>query len=132
MVASFIRSNQTIEYYRNLLAASRQHLHNLSPQDMALTLGWAIRLLKYYDAVPETERQHLDIVEASPSQPASRPLSTPQLTPAQPSPSQPQPAAPSPSAPRPRRPCHPRIFLNQERSSPAPCWRLAKMPSWCG
>lgn len=102
-----IRSNQTIEYYRNLLAASQQHLRNLSPQDMALTLGWAIRLLKYYDAVPETERQHLDIVEASPSQPASRPLSTPQLTPAQPSPSQPQPAAPSPSAPAPAPPVSP-------------------------
>jgi hypothetical protein len=102
-----IRSNQTIEYYRNLLEVSQQRLRNLSPPDMVLTLAWAIRLLRYYNAVPEAERQPLDVAHASPPQsivrPASspsRPSSTAQPAPARPSPPQSQPAArpaPSPS-----------------------------------
>lgn len=100
-----IRSNQTIEYYRNLLAASQQHLRNLSPQDMALTLGWAIRLLKYYNAVPETERQHLDVVQASPSPTAPRaPSSPPRASSETPPPPEPKPAARSSSAPAPDAP----------------------------
>lgn len=50
-----IRSAQTLEYYRNLLAASERHLRGLSVEDMRTTLGWAIRLLRYYRAVPDAE-----------------------------------------------------------------------------
>lgn len=65
-----IRSNQTIEYYRNLLELSRRHLRNLSPEDMTVTLAWAIRLLRYYRKVPEAERQGLDVALAvAPSAP---------------------------------------------------------------
>lgn len=51
-----IRSGQTMGYYRDLLAACERHLRNRSADDMMLTLGWAIRLLRYYRAVPDAER----------------------------------------------------------------------------
>jgi hypothetical protein len=60
-----IRSNQTIGYYRNLLELSRRHLRNLPPEDMTATLAWAIRLLRYYEKVPEAERQGLDVAPAA-------------------------------------------------------------------
>jgi|GEM_PF-675648 len=65
-----IRSNKTIGYYRNLLELSRRHLRNLPPEDMTATLAWAIRLLRYYEEVPEAERQGLDIpLAVAPSAP---------------------------------------------------------------
>lgn len=51
-----IRSGQTLGYYRELLAASERHLRGLEFNEMAWTLGWAIRLLRYYRAVPDTAR----------------------------------------------------------------------------
>ncbi len=65
-----IRSNKTIGYYRNLLELSRRHLRNLPPEDMTATLAWAIRLLRYYEKVPEAERQSLDVpLAVAPSAP---------------------------------------------------------------
>ena len=65
-----IRSNQTIGYYRDLLELSWRHLRNLPPEDMTATLAWAIRLLRYYEKVPEAERQGLDIpLAVAPSAP---------------------------------------------------------------
>ncbi len=65
-----IRSNQTIGYYRDLLELSRRHLRNLPPEDMTATLAWAIRLLRYYEKVPEAERQGLDVpLAVAPSAP---------------------------------------------------------------
>ena len=87
---------------------------------MALTLGWAIRLLRYYNAVPEAERQHLDVVHVPtpssdplPSPAPSRPPSATQSAPARPSPSLAQPAARPPSAPSPAPPA-------AQTASPAP------------
>lgn len=65
-----IRSNQTIGYYRDLLSASERHLRHMTPQQMAETLGWAIRLLRYYRAVPDAERPRA-------ASPAGRGSSTP-------------------------------------------------------
>jgi hypothetical protein len=48
-----IRSNQTIEYYRNLQTACERHLRGMDVAEMAQTLGWAVRLLRYYRAFPE-------------------------------------------------------------------------------
>ena len=48
-----IRSGQTLGYYRDLLAACERHLRGMQAEEMAQTLGWAIRLLRYYRAVPE-------------------------------------------------------------------------------
>jgi hypothetical protein len=48
-----IRSGQTLGYYRDLLAACERHLRGMPADDMAQTLGWAIRLLRYYRAVPD-------------------------------------------------------------------------------
>jgi hypothetical protein len=47
-----IRSAKTRGYYRDLLAACDRHLRGMSPGDMALTLGWAVRLLRYYKTQP--------------------------------------------------------------------------------
>jgi hypothetical protein len=48
-------SNQTPRYYTDLLAACERHLRPLQhdPRTMAQILGWAIRLLRYYRAVPD-------------------------------------------------------------------------------
>lgn len=48
-----IRSGQTLGYYRDLLAACERHLRGMPADEMAQTLGWAIRLLRYYRAVPD-------------------------------------------------------------------------------
>src|SRR4051812_41836277 len=48
-----IRSGQTLGYYRDLLAACERHLRGMEADEMAQTLGWAIRLLRYYRTVPE-------------------------------------------------------------------------------
>jgi hypothetical protein len=48
-----IRSRQTLGYYRDLLAACERHLRGMQADEMAQTLGWAIRLLRYYRAVPD-------------------------------------------------------------------------------
>ncbi len=51
-----VRSGQTLEYYKNLLAASERHLRGLDANELVYTLGWAIRLLRYYKAVPQAAR----------------------------------------------------------------------------
>lgn len=48
-----IRSGQTLNYYRELLVASERHLRGMSLADMQRTLGWALRLLRYYRTVPD-------------------------------------------------------------------------------
>jgi hypothetical protein len=50
-----IRSRQTLDYYRDLLGACERHLRGMEAKEMALALGWAIRLLRYYRAVPDGE-----------------------------------------------------------------------------
>jgi hypothetical protein len=50
-----IRSGQTLGYYRDLLAVCERHLRGMPAGEMAQTLGWAIRLLRYYRAVPDAE-----------------------------------------------------------------------------
>ncbi len=50
-----IRSGQTLGYYRDLLAACERHLRGMQAGEMAQTLGWAIRLLRYYRAFPDAE-----------------------------------------------------------------------------
>jgi len=45
-----IRSNQTLDYYRNLQSACQRHLRGMAYEELALTLGWALRLLRYYRA----------------------------------------------------------------------------------
>jgi len=48
-----IRSRQTLDYYRSLQQICLRHLRGMEYQEMAMTLGWALRLLRYYRAVPE-------------------------------------------------------------------------------
>src|SRR5437773_663412 len=42
------RSDQTARYYGRIEEACRKHLRDLRPQEVAETLGWAIRLARYY------------------------------------------------------------------------------------
>ncbi len=84
-----IRSRQTLDYYRDLLAASERHLRGTeTPTEMALALGWAIRLLRYYRAVPDAEIErpstssHEPRRDAQPErreEPAPPPRAAPQL-----------------------------------------------------
>ncbi|NOK59509.1 MAG: hypothetical protein GFH27_549285n33 [Chloroflexi bacterium AL-W] len=50
-----IRSHQTLRYYQEMHEAFKHHLSQFqdNPEKMAETLGWAIRLLRYYRAVPD-------------------------------------------------------------------------------
>lgn len=50
-----VRSNRTVGYYRDLQAACERHLGGMEIKEMAQTLGWALRLLRYYKAVPDAE-----------------------------------------------------------------------------
>lgn len=52
-----IRSGQTLDYYRNLLAACERHLRGMDADAMLQTLGWAIRLLRYYRVAPEAAQE---------------------------------------------------------------------------
>ncbi len=48
-----IRSNQTLDYYRNLQSACLRHLRGMDYDDLIQTLGWAIRLMRYYREFPD-------------------------------------------------------------------------------
>jgi hypothetical protein len=73
-----IRSNRTLGYYQELLNACERHLRGKSAEEMLLTLGWAIRLLAYYQQVPENAPQR-STEEAAPPEPVAPPQpSTPE------------------------------------------------------
>lgn len=55
-----IRSNQTLDYYREILAACQRHLKGMDYDEMVQTLGWALRLLRYYRNVPEAVRKAVE------------------------------------------------------------------------
>ncbi|MFV9504093.1 MAG: hypothetical protein AB4911_05950 [Oscillochloridaceae bacterium umkhey_bin13] len=72
-----IRSRQTLDYYRDLQQIFRRHLSGMSYEELAPTLGWGLRLLRYYRAVPEAiQRQTL------PTPPLSREVALTQAPPA--------------------------------------------------
>lgn len=48
-----IRSNQTLDYYRNLQSACLRHLRGMDYEELIWTLGWAIRLMRYYREFPD-------------------------------------------------------------------------------
>lgn len=76
-----IRSRQTLDYYRALLEACERHLRGLSAEEAAQTLGWAIRLLRYYRAVPNAPRA-VGFAPAGAQVPETEELPTPKAPPA--------------------------------------------------
>ncbi|MBA3947476.1 MAG: hypothetical protein H0X37_23320 [Herpetosiphonaceae bacterium] len=70
-----IRSNRTRDYYVAILDACRHHLEHLEPELLLPTVGWAVRLLRYYQNVPDA----LDT--PSPFAPASSVPAKPQVPP---------------------------------------------------
>ena len=66
-----IRSGQTLGYYRDLLAACERHLRGMQADEMAQTLGWAIRLLRYYRAVPDAAELMREQASSTASQTAA-------------------------------------------------------------
>jgi len=82
-----IRSGQTLRYYDELLAACERHLRPLQdkPEEMLYTFAWAIRLLRYYRAVPEAAEMLADERRQGAnraSQPAPAPISAQPVRPA--------------------------------------------------
>ena len=49
---SVVRSNRTRDYHVAILNACRTHLQSLDTPDILPTLGWAVRLVRYYQTVP--------------------------------------------------------------------------------
>jgi len=54
-----LRSGRTLGYYRDLQQACRRHLRPLQDDynQLVLTFGWSLRLLRYYRVVPEAARE---------------------------------------------------------------------------
>ncbi len=76
-----IRSQQTLDYYRNLQQACQRHLRGMTYDEMAQTLGWALRLLRYYRNVPEAIQRATAQADTTTAPSAPTPASA---TPAQP------------------------------------------------
>lgn len=75
-----ICSGQTLGYYRDLLVACERHLRGMQADEMAQTLGWAIRLLRYYRAVPDAaELLHKQIASPVAQAVAAQPKAAEQL-----------------------------------------------------
>lgn len=60
-----IRSRQTESYYKNLLEVSERHLEGMQYEEMAQTLGWALRLAPYYKTVPDNARELKSKIQAA-------------------------------------------------------------------
>jgi len=64
-----VRSNRTLGYYRDILIACERHLRPLQRdyELMVRTYALALRLLRYYRAVPGREQVRLDQLPAAPA-----------------------------------------------------------------
>lgn len=85
-----IRSNKTLDYYREIRAACQRHLKGMDYDEMVQTLGWALRLLRYYHNVPEQVRKAVEAEVPPVASPKPVPVDHPE--PAAPQ-KDPQPAA---------------------------------------
>ena len=89
-----IRSNQTFDYYRDLQNACLRHLRGMEYEELIWTLGWAIRLMRYYREFPEkAPKRAVASGSASQPEPAAKQPSAP--TPAKATPAQSSAAAPA-------------------------------------
>ncbi|MBF2063626.1 MAG: hypothetical protein IGS39_04225 [Calothrix sp. C42_A2020_038] len=60
-------SGSTIDYYRNIEQACSQHLHEqLGAEDMLKILGWAMRLMRYYNTSSVEEIRTLPPIPTQP------------------------------------------------------------------
>ena len=110
-----IRSRQTLDYYRAIQQACQRHLRPLQNdyRQMALTLGWALRLLRYYRAVPDAAREKIAQQRATPP-----PTVTPQPPQQQPAPPSVQaqlvtPSTPVEAPPHPTEKQYPTLFTGK-------------------
>lgn len=71
-LAAIQRSNQTEGYYREIYAACERTLRELTPVELAQTLGWAVRLTRYYLLVGTSGARAVGSVRSI-SAPASTP-----------------------------------------------------------
>lgn len=102
-----IRSGRTLGYYRELLAACERHLGPLKDdyEQMLLTFGWSLRLLRYYRAVPEAAKEHKtqQRQQSHPAPQAAQKRSTQERQQSRPEPAQPQQPEPAAQpAPKPK------------------------------
>lgn len=56
-----IRSNQTLDYYREIQSACQRHLRPLENdyEQLVQVFAWSLRLLRYYRAVPDAAAERL-------------------------------------------------------------------------
>lgn len=72
-----MRSNRTPVYSGAILDACQAHLQHLQPEDLMQTLGWGVRLLRYYKKVPDALHRPPPFGEAEEAPVARRPASSP-------------------------------------------------------
>lgn len=68
-----VRSNQTRAYHNTILDACRLHVDDLDPDALAEALGWAVRLVRYYQSVPGALQQPSPFGEHAPAPRRERP-----------------------------------------------------------
>lgn len=53
-----VRSGRSLDYYRQIEQVCREHLgpYQGNPETMAQVLGWAVRLMRYYQVEPNLQR----------------------------------------------------------------------------
>jgi cold shock CspA family protein len=69
---SVVRSGRSLDYYRQIEEVCRKHLgpYQEEPEEMAQILGWAVRLMRYYQVEPDLEQPPV----RTPRPPAPPPL----------------------------------------------------------
>jgi hypothetical protein len=76
-----IRSNQTRDYYETILEVCERHLGTRQPDEILYSLGWAVRLMRYYRSVPGALNKPVLFREApsapKPFEPMTRPPAQP-------------------------------------------------------
>lgn len=70
---SVVRSNQTRDYHVTILNACRTHLQDLDSDQILPALGWAVRLVRYYHAVPSALDEPSPFGERPPTTRRERP-----------------------------------------------------------
>lgn len=65
-LAAVQRSNQTEGYYRDIYADCARSLRELTPMELAQTLGWTVRLTRYYRLAGADRPEHREVQSPTP------------------------------------------------------------------
>jgi len=76
-----LRSKRTASYYTEIRKASHTYLKQLSPDELVSAFGWGVRMIRYYQNVPDAVRKPSPFENAKPiatAQASKTQLSTPE------------------------------------------------------